>query len=52
MIQLPSDHTRGATPDVSPQAMVADNDLALGQIVESPFGLNLDDDEREGKPRR
>ena len=40
--QLPSDHTRGATPDYStPKAMVADNDTALGQIVEalskSPF---------------
>ena len=42
ILQLPSDHTRGATPDYStPKAMVADNDLALGQIVEalskSPF---------------
>jgi len=42
LLQLPSDHTRGATPDHStPKAMVADNDLALGQIVEalskSPF---------------
>ena len=33
---LPSDHTRGATPEVStPQAHLADNDYALGQIVES-----------------
>ena len=42
ILQLPSDHTRGTTPDCStPKAMVADNDLALGQIVEalskSPF---------------
>lgn len=42
LIQLPSDHTYGASPDVStPKAMVADNDLALGRIVEalskSPF---------------
>jgi YVTN family beta-propeller protein len=36
LIQLPSDHTRGATADQStPKAMVADNDLALGQIVEA-----------------
>lgn len=33
---LPSDHTRGATPEFSTaKAMVADNDLALGQVVES-----------------
>ena len=42
ILQLPSDHTRGTTPGVStPKAMVADNDLALGRIVEalsrSPF---------------
>jgi len=42
IVQLPSDHTRGATPDYSTaKAMVADNDLALGQVVEalskSPF---------------
>jgi YVTN family beta-propeller protein len=36
VIQLPSDHTFGTTPGVStPKAMVADNDLALGQIVEA-----------------
>jgi YVTN family beta-propeller protein len=36
LLQLPSDHTRGTSPGVStPKAMVADNDLALGQIVES-----------------
>ena len=39
---LPSDHTRGATPEYSTaKAMVADNDLALGKVVEalshSPF---------------
>lgn len=35
VLQLPSDHTYGTTPGAStPQAMVADNDLALGQIVE------------------
>ena len=34
LVQLPSDHTAGTTPGVStPQAMVADNDWALGQIV-------------------
>jgi hypothetical protein len=42
LLQLPSDHTNGAAPGThTPKAMVADNDLALGQIVEalskSPF---------------
>jgi DNA-binding beta-propeller fold protein YncE len=42
IIQLPCDHTYGVRPGIStPQAMVADNDLALGRIVEglsrSPF---------------
>ncbi len=36
IIQLPSNHTYGAQPNVSSaKAMVADNDLALGQIVEA-----------------
>jgi YVTN family beta-propeller protein len=36
VLQLPSDHTRGATPDHhTAKAMVADNDLAVGRIVES-----------------
>lgn len=36
LAQLPSNHTNGASPGAStPQAMVADNDLALGQIVEA-----------------
>jgi YVTN family beta-propeller protein len=36
IIQLPSNHTRGTTPGTStPKAMVADNDLALGQIVDA-----------------
>jgi hypothetical protein len=35
VLQLPCDHTYGTSPGAStPQAMVADNDLALGQIVE------------------
>ncbi len=35
IVQLPSDHTYGTRPGTStPKAMVADNDLALGQIVE------------------
>jgi YVTN family beta-propeller protein len=35
-LQLPSNHTRGTTPGThTPKAMVADNDLALGQIVEA-----------------
>jgi YVTN family beta-propeller protein len=33
---LPNDHTDGTTPkDYTPQAMLADNDLALGQIVDA-----------------
>jgi YVTN family beta-propeller protein len=36
LVQLPSDHTFGASPgSSSPRAMVADNDLAVGQIVEA-----------------
>lgn len=36
IIQLPGDHTVGVTPGApTPQAMVADNDLAVGRIVES-----------------
>ena len=36
IIQLPCDHTFGTRPGVStPKAMVADNDLALGQMVEA-----------------
>jgi YVTN family beta-propeller protein len=36
LLQLCSNHTNGATPGVSSaKAMVADNDLALGQIVEA-----------------
>lgn len=35
IIQLPSNHTFGAAPGAStPKAMVADNDLALGLIIE------------------
>jgi YVTN family beta-propeller protein len=36
MIQLPSDHTAGTTPGFStPKACLADNDLAVGQVVEA-----------------
>ncbi len=36
VVQLPSDHTSGTTPGAStPKAMVADNDLAVGLIVEA-----------------
>ncbi len=36
LLQLPSDHTMGARADVStPKAMVADNDYALGLVVEA-----------------
>jgi YVTN family beta-propeller protein len=35
MVQLPSDHTYGTVPGFStPQACIADNDWALGQIVD------------------
>lgn len=35
-IFLPNDHTSGTTPDFpTPEAMVADNDLAVGRIVEA-----------------
>jgi len=35
IVQLPSDHTYGTAPGASsPKAMAADNDLAVGQIVE------------------
>ncbi|WP_414663351.1 bifunctional YncE family protein/alkaline phosphatase family protein [Horticoccus sp. 23ND18S-11] len=35
-LQLPSDHTNGTSPGShTPSAMVADNDLALGQVVEA-----------------
>jgi YVTN family beta-propeller protein len=36
VMSLPCDHTEGTTPDFpTPRAMVADNDLALGRIVEA-----------------
>ncbi len=36
VVALPNDHTGGTTPGLpSPRAMVADNDLALGQIIEA-----------------
>jgi YVTN family beta-propeller protein len=36
ILTLPCDHTEGTRPDYpTPRAMVADNDLALGQIVEA-----------------
>lgn len=35
ILRLPNDHTYGVTVDkLTPRAMVADNDLALGQLVE------------------
>ena len=54
LLYLPNDHT-GGTP--TPQAQVADNDLALGQVVEavtkSVFGSNtvifvIEDDPQSG----
>ncbi len=36
ILRLPNDHTHGATPSYrTPRAYVADNDLALGRIVEA-----------------
>ena len=36
LLQLPSDHTYGTQPGAtSPKAMVADNDYAVGQVVEA-----------------
>ncbi len=36
IIALPNDHTGGTSPGLpTPRAMVADNDLALGQIIEA-----------------
>jgi DNA-binding beta-propeller fold protein YncE len=58
MVILPSDHTVGTTPGwCTPKACVADNDLALGRIVEglsrSPFWpkmaiLVVEDDAQNG----
>jgi YVTN family beta-propeller protein len=58
MIQLPSDHTEGTTPGFStPKACMADNDLAVGQVVEaishSPFWKStvifiVEDDAQDG----
>jgi YVTN family beta-propeller protein len=36
VLSLPNDHTAGTSPDFpTPRAMVADNDLALGRIIET-----------------
>ncbi len=36
VMALSTDHTRGSSPDMpTPRAMVADNDLALGRIIEA-----------------
>lgn len=58
MVQLPANHTVGTTPgEPAPAAMVADNDLALGMIVEglskSPFWRDMaifvvEDDAQDG----
>lgn len=55
---LPSDHTEGTTPGRrTPQAMIADNDYALGQIVDkishskiwkSSLILVIEDDSQDG----
>jgi YVTN family beta-propeller protein len=58
MIQLPSDHTEGTTPGFSTtKACLADNDLAVGQVVEgishskfwkSTLILIVEDDAQDG----
>jgi hypothetical protein len=58
IIHLPNDHTCGTRPGYpTPQAMVADNDLALGRIVETISGSRfwphsvifvLEDDAQDG----
>lgn len=58
MIQMPSDHTEGTTAGFStPKACLADNDLAVGQIVEgishskfwkSTLILIVEDDAQDG----
>ncbi len=36
VLSMPTDHTQGLLPDAySPEAMVADNDLAIGRLVET-----------------
>jgi YVTN family beta-propeller protein len=36
LVRLPNDHTAGTTPNMpTPRAMMADNDLALGRLVEA-----------------
>ena len=58
MVQMPSDHTEGTTPGFStPKACLADNDLAVGQIVDgishsrfwkSTLILVVEDDAQDG----
>jgi YVTN family beta-propeller protein len=58
MIQMPSDHTEGTTPGFStPKACFADNDLAVGQVVDgishsrfwkSTLILIVEDDAQDG----
>ena len=58
IVRLPNDHTAGGTPGrPSPKAYMADNDLALGRMIEalsrSPFWKNtvvfvLEDDSQNG----
>jgi hypothetical protein len=58
MVQMPSDHTEGTTPGFStPKACLADNDLAIGQIVDaishsqfwkSTLILIVEDDAQDG----
>ena len=58
MVQLPSDHTEGTTPGFStPKACMADNDFAVGQIVDgishskfwkSTLILIVEDDAQDG----
>ncbi|HYZ27859.1 MAG TPA: bifunctional YncE family protein/alkaline phosphatase family protein, partial [Thermoleophilaceae bacterium] len=57
-LTLPNDHTRGGTPGLhTPRAMVADNDLGLGQVIDtishSKYWMNsaifvVEDDSQDG----
>ena len=53
VLQLPSDHTRGAAPDQSTaRAMVADNDLALGRIVAALSNVAVLEEDGHSRGRR
>jgi len=56
IVRLPNDHTAGTRPGMpTPKAMVADNDLALGRLIEavssSPFGRTRPSSSSKTTPR-